>query len=249
MSFVTRRGLLDIVSVFVQAKRFRGKINVQKPRKPHFERALLFQAANPYYIKDESAKAKDLLCGHALGRVNKEVNGTNKLQVIYAKELLDKFKSSKLIAIYHKNPLSAEVEFNAYAAFHKINMDYKVYSKSTLELAIKDTPYQGILGMYVSQNALVFSKDPDIKKLLKVNKKFPQLIFLAAIYENNFLSKDDVVKLSSVGNIQTARAELVQTINCHSQQLVQLLDVNQQNLVSLLERRSDQLNKKSTDQK
>lgn len=58
-----------------------------------------------------------------------------------------------------------------------------------------------------------------------------------------------MVKLSSVGNIQTARAELVQTINCHSQQLVQLLDVNQQNLVSLLERRSDQLNKKSTDQK
>lgn len=102
----------------------------------------------------------------------------NPLQRIIAKELYEHFRNSRLVIFYHHNPAKAYSEFNAFAMFKKENMHYKNYGKKTMEMAVKGTPYEPVLDFYVSQNMTLFSPEPEIKKVLKITKKFPQLVVL-----------------------------------------------------------------------
>lgn len=74
--------------------------------------------------------------------------------------------------------MSQEDQFKAYVLFKKQKMHFKQYGKKTLEMAVKGTPYEVILDFYVSQNMTVFSPEPAINKMLRITKKFPQLILL-----------------------------------------------------------------------
>lgn len=74
--------------------------------------------------------------------------------------------------------MTKEQEFNAYVMFKKEKMHFKQYGSQTLKLAIKGTPYERVLDFYISRNITIFSPDPEIKKLLKILRKFPQLVLL-----------------------------------------------------------------------
>lgn len=74
--------------------------------------------------------------------------------------------------------MNQEDQFRAYVLFKKQNMHFKQYGKTTLEMAVRGTPYEVVLDFYVSQNMTVFSPQPEIKKMLNIIKKFPQLILL-----------------------------------------------------------------------
>lgn len=74
--------------------------------------------------------------------------------------------------------MTKEQEFNAYVMFKKEKMHFKQYGSKTLELAIKGTPYERVLDFYISRNMTIFSPEPEIKKLLKILRKFPQLVLL-----------------------------------------------------------------------
>ncbi|CAH2067008.1 unnamed protein product, partial [Iphiclides podalirius] len=57
------KGLLQPPATFLIAKRFRGKINIQKPRKPHFERQLLLDFTKPIYRPPKYTLPDVVLCG------------------------------------------------------------------------------------------------------------------------------------------------------------------------------------------
>lgn len=129
-----------------------------------------------------------------------------------------------------------------------------------MEMAIKGTPYEAVLDFYDSKNMTLFSPLPEIKKVLKISKKFPQLVVLgniwfnyyllilllstiiAAILEGKFISKNDLIKYSEIPNLQTAQASLVQTLGGVAMQLSSNLMTHQQVLVSHLDQRLKQLN-------
>lgn len=122
-------------------------------------------------------KPKIELCSNLQIRVKKEAT-ENKFQQIIAKECLNWFNHSRLVAILHSNPIPSEDRFKAYVAFRKNNMHLKVYGKETLTMALTDTKYEPLLKHYVSHNMILFSPEPTIKPMLTVLKKFPQLILL-----------------------------------------------------------------------
>lgn len=169
-------GLFETLSCLKEFRRFRGKINLRKPRAPHFHKALYLEFTKPWFLKPDKDKSITELCkGH------KEVydkDEDNPFQRLIAKELFEYFKKSRLIIFYHHNPAKAEIEFKAYAAFQKENMFYKNYGKKTMEMAIKGTPYETVLDFYVSHNMTLFSPEPEIKKVIKMSKKYPQLIII-----------------------------------------------------------------------
>lgn len=160
----------------MQSQRFRGKINIQKPKAPHFERAKYLALTTPYFAKKDSTASIIQLCSKNEKHKKEEVE--NPFQNIIAKELLQLFESSKLIGFFHKNPMNAEQDFKAKVLFKRQNMHFRNFGKKTLQIAVAGTPYESVLDFYCSHNMFVFSPEPEIKKMIAVARKFPQLVFL-----------------------------------------------------------------------
>ncbi|CAH1955864.1 unnamed protein product [Acanthoscelides obtectus] len=178
--------LLETISPLIQLKRYRGKINLRRPRAPHFEKAAFLALTKPWFISTKKDKKPFDLCqGFKKERTQEE---DNPFQKIIAQELYRWFTTSRLVVFYHHNPMNSDDEFMAYCMFKKENMHFKKYGKKTLEMAIKGTPYEAVLDFYVSQNMTVFSPEPEIKKMLKITKKFRQLVLLGLQYMRENLS-------------------------------------------------------------
>lgn len=120
------------------------------------------------------------LCAKLEPKPNADVD--NPYERIIARELLDYLKRSRLVAFFHKNPIRAEDHHIAHRLFKKSNIDLVVYGKTTMKIALEGTPYEALLPFYVSHNAIAFSTETNIKKLLQITKKFPQLILLGKCY-------------------------------------------------------------------
>lgn len=180
------------------------------------------------------------LCGDLKPKIKKNIED-NPYQKILAKECLNWFNHSRLIALFHFNPMTSDERFNAYVAFKKNNMHMKNYAQKTLKMALEGTNYEAFCDNYVSQNMIVFCPEGKIKDMLKVNKKIPQLILLSGIFEGRYLSKDELVKFSNIGDVQVARAEFVQTLQNVAGQFVQKLTQQQNTLVTRLQDRAEQL--------
>jgi len=193
----------------------------------------------PFYINPIKAKPTFELCQKDFSPYKK--NEDNPFQRIIAGELLRWFKSSHLVVFYHMNPMSADDQFKAFALFKKQNMHFKSYGKTTMEMALQGTPYEAALNLYISRNMTVFSPEPEIKKLLKVSKKFPQLVLMAAILEGQFISKDELMYYSMIPDLRTAQVGLVQTLNSIGGQVVGHLTTHQNTLVNQLQERIKQL--------
>lgn len=162
-------------SVLIQFNRFRGKLNIQRPKQPHRELLKFLTFAKPYYISPYKDKKLSETCN--IGFTYKK-DEDNPFQRIIAKELLGFFERSRLTVFYHQNPITQRDKFKAFSMFYKQNMHYKNYGKKTMQLAVTGTKYEAILDFYCSRNITVFSEKPDIKTVLKITKKFPQLVLL-----------------------------------------------------------------------
>lgn len=169
--------LLEACSPLVQAKRFRGKLNTKKPQKPHFVRQKFLDVAEPIYVNPRKNLPMVDLCDKSIKYYPKNEE-ENPFQRILANELREKFETSRLIAFCHLNPMSADYNLRAYIMFKKQNMLMKNYGKKTVAMALEGTRFEPVSEFYLSRNMLIFSPEPEIKKMLKVLKKYPQLVLL-----------------------------------------------------------------------
>lgn len=224
---------------FVQPKRFRGKINIQRPKPPHFVKSKYLEICKPFYASQKKGKTMTELCGFNMNRKDEVIE--NPFQRIIANEVLTYFQTSKLVAFYHVNHITGIDQFKAMVMFHKEGMRMKFIGKKTLEMAIKETPYEAVLDFFISRNMIVFSSEPKIKELIKINRKFPQFVLLAGIYENKLLNLDDLVKYSKIPNLETAQSMFVHTLNASASRLHRQLNSHQTSLLALLEDRKKQL--------
>lgn len=162
-----------------QSKRFRGKINIQRPRAPHYERARVIKLTEPYYESKKKNMSLLELCGDLRPKVEKTVE--NPFQKLLAKDCLNWFNHSRLVALFHLNPMTADEQFNAYVSCKKYNMHFKIFGHETLNMALVDTKFEAFTEHYVSHNILLFSTETNIKQMLKITKKFPQMILLCKL--------------------------------------------------------------------
>ncbi|XP_066253485.1 large ribosomal subunit protein uL10m [Euwallacea similis] len=240
MALLLKKGICDCPYIpLLQFKRFRGKINIQRPRPPHFEKAKFLALTKPI-IQVKSKKVLQL-CTNTKPSSHKTQSEENIYQGLIAKELRQRFENSKLIAFCHLNPMLKDQTFNAFVAFYKEKMHFERYGKETVRLAVTGTPFEIVRKLFMSQTTIIFSPEPHLKTLLRILKKFPELVLMAGIYENRFLSKDELVKFSKIPNLQAAQNELVYSLNSVGAQVVRNLNSHQITLVSHLEQRVAQL--------
>lgn len=230
---------MDIKTPIIQFKRFRGKINIQRPQLPHYDRALFNAVTNPVI---PLPKVTEICYENRLqGKVAKETVD-HPYERIIGKEVFNWLTHSKVVGIFHVNSITAEELFKVRVAFHKKNMHYKVYGKSIIRKAVANTKYEAMLPLFESNNGVVFSPEPQVAEMLKIIKKVPQLILMAAIVEDRLMSKSEVVNYVSLPSLQIARSQLVGVLNTAAGSLVNNLQAHQTNLCYSLDAYAQQSN-------
>lgn len=217
----------------LQFVRYRGKIHIQRPRAPCYEKARLIAATRPIF----APKPYNQVC--IQDQIRRQQRKTEKIahpyEIIIAREVRNWLDQSKMIAMFHVNPINAEDHFNARVAFHKQGMALKEYGKSVMKLAIDESKYEAILPLFDTRTAIVFSPELKIAQMLKICKKIPQLIFLAGIAEDRYLSKNEFENLAAMSNIQNVRAQFAAVLDNAAGRLVSDLQAHQMQLCSLLD--------------
>jgi len=220
--------------------RYANRINVQKPRPPHYERQKIEALVAPkFFEKGERDRwflpiAEQCLKQEELDE-KKKTSEDNPHQRLLAKDLRNWFMNSKLIAFFHENPIKFDPRFEAEVKLRKENMYMKKLGRHTVEMALESTQYTAVLPLFSSSTVMVFCSDPKLDKLLKVTSKLHHYVLLAAIVEDRLMSVSQLKSLSQVKDITTARAQLVSLLNTVQSQMVASLIYHQSNLVGGLQ--------------
>lgn len=227
------------VTPLVQAQRNRGKINIQRPKKPHFLRQLEMDLTIPILPKREIDPIEKCITEKTKKKTITSLE--NPYLRIIANDCRNWFDQSKLIAIFHVNPISGEDMFKLQVPLYKSNMHVKRWGKRTLEMAFENTGYKALMPLFQSQTLIVFSPEVQVGKLLKIVRKTPQIVFLAGVVEGRLLHKDDFINYSKLPDIQVARASFAQLLLSSGSQITSQLNQHQNILVRHLESRAEQL--------
>lgn len=165
-------------TVLHQQKRFRAKINIQKPRQPHYFRTRVNEFLTPFYPNPDKGKKLMEVCLNARKIVRSQEDMYNPYERIIANEVRNWYDNSKMIAICHRNSMTREDEFEFAVPLRKANMYYKRYNKKIMKLALQDSPYAVTQPLYTSQFCLVFGADINVAAFEKIAKKIPQVILI-----------------------------------------------------------------------
>lgn len=215
----------------LQFLRFRGKINIQRPKAPHYERARVIAVTQPKYAEPPKA----LTCFKSRAqRTATEIE--NPYNAIIAREVRNWLDHSRLVAIFHLNSISADEIFRVRVDLHKQNMHLKSYGRKIIGQAVEGTRYEAILPLFHSNHCIVFSPDQqNVNKLLRITRRVPQMVLLGGIVENSLLSRNELMAFAQMPSLQVAQAQLVQTLNQAAGTVVQQLQAHQVQLVKVLD--------------
>ncbi|KAI8428037.1 hypothetical protein MSG28_002331 [Choristoneura fumiferana] len=231
------RGFLQVKTPFILARRFRGKINIQKPKKPHFERQLLIDLAKPWYAPPKSSLPDVMLCDRGEKRKNVEID--NPFERILAQECLNWFNTSKMVVFLHTNSISMEDKMPIFATLKKNNMHLRTYGKKIVSMATKGTRYEAVNHLFTSHQQVIFGQPENAAKMFKIMKKTPQLVIMAGIIQDRLMSKNELLEFSKLPNLEVARSQLCSVLQSAGSCLVGQLNQSQKILVSHLETHLD----------
>lgn len=167
--------MLPTQTPFLLAKRFRGKINIQRPRKPHFERQLLIDLAKPIYGPPKHLLPDTALCDREK-RYAKEID--NPFERILANECLNWFNTSKMVIFLHVNSISMEDKMPVFATLTKNKMHLRCYGKKIVSMATKGTRYEAVNQLFTSHQNILFGQPENAAKMFQIMKKVPQLVIM-----------------------------------------------------------------------
>ncbi|XP_047108347.1 39S ribosomal protein L10, mitochondrial [Schistocerca piceifrons] len=243
MESFCHKGLLYIKNIpHLELVRYR-RVNVQRPAKPHYEKAKVLAVCEPRYPKFNYGLSLEVTCRKQTELKSKKIKEENPYELIIAKECLHWFNKSKMVAFFHANPIKGEDQFKARVMFHKHNMAIKQYGPNVIKYALENTKYSAVLPLFQSRTAVVFSPELQLAQLLKISKRIPQLILMTCIAEDRLLSRNEIVMYSNLPDLTTARAGLVATLNSAVSQVLSNITHHQRTLVSHLQKHAELLQK------
>lgn len=163
----------------------------------------------------------------------------NPYDQIIAREVKNWFDHSKMVGIFHINPINGEEFFKARVAFHKNGMQLKKYGNSIMKLALKGTKYEELLVLQANKTFCTVyafgTEQTKVSTVLNIIKKIPQMHLMCGIVEDRLLSKNELVEYGNMPDISIVRSQLANVLNMAGVQLVQNLQSHQSNLVNILD--------------
>lgn len=226
----------------VQSKRFRGKINVQKPRKPHYQRALFEAVTQPRYPRvtavDLCQQKLEMKQLHLELDIKKELHP---YEAILTRELFEYFDKAQMILIGQKNSIDEYEFFKFRVECHKRKVKTCIYNRKIIKNAIQDTRFHAMLPLLLQTpySCMLFGQEWNVGSLLKVFKKTPKVLLLAGSLGNRYMSRAQLEHFASLPDLTTVRAQFVATLNSVGGQLANNLQSHQGNLCQLLASHAD----------
>ncbi|XP_067624731.1 large ribosomal subunit protein uL10m [Eurosta solidaginis] len=223
--------LLSCRTPITQTQRFRGKINIQRPRAPHYERARVLALVQKYA---EEKKQKDPTKNCFVPR-KRNVDAENPYALVIAREVRNWLQHSRMVGLYHLNSIKEDDLFPIRVQLHKKNMHFKAYGKQIMKTAVEGTQFEAILPLFENRTCIVFSTEQHVGQLLRITRRCPQMILLAGIVDERLLSRNEFMAYAQLPGLQAAQGELVQTLNMAASNVVQQLETHQKNFVNVLD--------------
>lgn len=239
MSSRVSKGVLRVIPTIInhQVRFVHNRPNIQRPRPPPFLKAKFLTVTEPKEPEDTRLPIEK--CLKPLQHIpSYELDALDK---IYASELRDLFKSSKLSALFHRTGFSHDQLHNAKIHFFKANMKVIIRNKYIVKEAIGDTEFRNLLPLFESSTFMVFSPEADLASLVQVNRKLSHHHLLCAVVDQRILSVSEIETLSRIPNIDAARLGVLQTLLSGAQSVAQQLLSHQNTLVQQLNQRAEQL--------
>ncbi len=195
--------------------RYRKQIYFRKYREPNFVRKQMLAICEPIMAKDKRPHSER--CINLLPKAERQIHPYDKL---LAEDMKQELRSSRMICFFHQNVMTIIEKRETRNLFQKEDMFLRYYNPDIAQMAMNGTKYESALHLAKLPNfTILFSAEPQVSKLLKLNKKCPQLILLAAIIDDRFLSVEDIKAYSRLPDLQTMRSELSHTLSLAAKSL------------------------------
>lgn len=213
-----------------QQKRYRGKINIRKP-KIYFKKAVLNELLTPFFISPNKGKTLEELC---LNNVVEEESTLGPYDQIIAREARNWFDSSKMVACLHVNSINQLDIFAVKVPLYRQNMHYKYYGPHIVHHIIKDSPYERLAPLVSKFTAFVFSPEINGKSLENILKKCNKMFILGGVLEGHVVNYDEFMMYSQM-DMTTMQYGFVQLLqNAGGNNLNRQLTHHQSTLVTRL---------------
>lgn len=229
------------------SKRFRGKINIQRPRPAFYERALVEAATKPYYDRVPLVEeCREMQEAKRLPRTEKFVRPMHPYEQILAKELFERLNTAKMILFCHTNSYTSAGIFDTQVQMYRLNVHMKTYGQKLLRGATEGTKFESIIPLFGAPTCIIYSTENQVAKTLKILKKARALIVLAGIVEDRFLSSNQLIEYSNLPSLDIVRARFAADLYSSGNSVVSNLQSHQNNLCYMLDAHAKILGEKNT---
>ena len=140
------------------------------------------------------------------------------------KTLRGTFEHSTSIVVVHCMGLTVAESTDLRNKMRNDNCFFKVTKNKITRLALKDTKYQHLEEMFSGPTAIGSSNDPVMAAKVLVNfaKENEKLVIIGGGLEEKSLSKDDVVALAKLPNLNDLRGKIVGLLQAPASKLARL---------------------------
>jgi len=156
-------------------------------------------------------------CRNLLPKADRQIHPYD---IFLAEDMKEELRSSRMICFYHINVMKNREKKLVSNMFQHENMFLRYYNRDIANLAMNGTKYESALHLSQEKDfTVLFSAEPQVSKLFKLNKKCPQIILLAAIIDDRFLSIDDLKDYSRLPDLHTVRSQLSFTLSLEAKSI------------------------------
>ncbi|KAG0715947.1 39S ribosomal protein L10, mitochondrial [Chionoecetes opilio] len=176
MSATLVRRLLPVWSPVITLVRTRTRtINIKKPAIPHWSRAVVLKLTKPIYEDPEEGIHPRESCRKRINAMQKQTKEAsqsamrsstevNPFEQILANEYREMIENAKLVAVFHKLPITEKELFVARLQLNKISLKYMRHNNTIMRLAFTGTKYEALLKLYESNTCTFIGDDPAVAK-------------------------------------------------------------------------------------
>ncbi len=140
------------------------------------------------------------------------------------KTLRSTFEDSASVVVVHCSGLTVAESTDLRNKMRNDNCSFKVTKNKITRLALKDTKYQHMDGMFTGQTAIGSSEDPvtAAKVLVNFAKENEKLVIIGGGLEDKALSKIDVEALAKLPSLNDLRGKLVSLLQAPASKILRL---------------------------
>ena len=118
-----------------------------------------------------------------------------------------------MICFFHRNSMTQREKIARKNYFQHEGMFLRYYNNDCVRHALLNTPNQAVLHLLQTQNAILFSPQIQVNKLMRLLKKTPEIILLSGIIDGTLMSYQDLINYSKLPSHEMMLAQVSHTLS------------------------------------